>query len=112
MPTDKELVVYARTTFCPYIAKAHRVLEQYAVSYREIMIDQDEKAARLVEEWTGFRSVPTIIIARRGEDLPCEEPTPLTPGSSPRGVDRGSMISEAYETELVNWLKRNGFIEE
>lgn len=111
MPTDKELVVYSRSTYCPYIAKARRVFEQYQVTYREIMIDQSEEATQRVEMWTGFRSVPTIIVARCGEDVPCEAPTPLATESSPRGVDRGSMITEPYEGELIAWLKRNNFIE-
>lgn len=111
MPTDKELVVYARTTYCPYIAKVKRVFEQYHVPHREIMIDQSEEATRRVEGWTGFRSVPTIIVARPGENVPYEDPAPLPAGGSPRGVDRGSMITEPYEEELVNWLKRNGFIQ-
>ncbi|MBN1309852.1 MAG: glutaredoxin family protein [Anaerolineae bacterium] len=111
MPDDKEIVVYSRTSFCPYIAKAHRVFEKHNVPYREIMIDQDEEAARRVETWTGFRSVPTIIIARTGEDVPYEEPASLPPGTGPRGIDRGSMITEAYEDDLAAWLKKNGFIE-
>ena len=111
MPGDKEIVVYSRTSFCPYVAKAHRVFERHAVPYREIMIDKNEDAARRVEAWTGFLSVPTIIIARPGEDMPYEDPAPLSPGTGPRGVDRGSMITEAYEDELVAWLKRNGFID-
>jgi glutaredoxin len=111
MPTDKELVVYTRSTYCPYIAKAKRVFEQYHVSHREIMIDESDDATRRIEGWTGFRSVPTIIVARCGEDVPCEAPAPLPAGASPRGVDRGSMITEPYETELIAWLKRNGFIE-
>lgn len=111
MPADKELVVYARTTYCPYIARAKRVFEQYHVPHRDIMIDECEEATRRVEGWTGFRSVPTIIVAHCGEDVPCEDPTPLPAGSSPRGVDRGSMITEPSEEDLVAWLKRNGFIE-
>jgi glutaredoxin len=111
MPTDKELIVYMRTTYCPYISRAQRVFEKYSVPHRDIMIDQSEEATRRVEGWTGFRSVPTIIVARGGEDVPCEEPTPLPTGGSPRGVDRGSMITEPSEEDLVNWLKRNGFIE-
>jgi hypothetical protein len=81
------------------------------VPHRDIMIDQNEEAARRVKSWTGFQSVPTIIVARRGEDVPYEEPAPLPVGGSPRGVDRGSMITEPSEEDLVNWLKHNGFID-
>jgi len=111
MPDNKEIVVYSRSSFCPYVAKARRVFDRYSVPYREIMIDKDEEAARRVEAWTGFRSVPTIIIARLGEDLPYEEPSSLPPDTGPRGVDRGSMITEAYEEELTAWLRGHGFIE-
>lgn len=111
MPTDKELVVYARSTYCPYIAKAQRVFEQYNVPHRDILIDESEEATRRVEGWTGYRSVPTIIVARRGEDVPYEDPTPLPVGGSPRSVDRGSMITEPSEEDLVSWLRRNGFID-
>jgi glutaredoxin len=111
MPEDKELVVYTRSTFCPYQAKADRVFAQYGMTPRTIYIDRDAAAENLVVEWTGFKSVPTIIVARKGESLPFEAPTPLVSGSSPRGVDRGSMITEAGEIELKKWLEKNGFIE-
>lgn len=111
MSEEIELVVYTRSTFCPYQAKANRVFEKYGLNPRTIYIDKDPEAEKLVIEWTGFRSVPTIILARKGEDLPIEAPAPLTPGSSPCGVDRGSMITEAGEIELKKWLKRNGFID-
>jgi glutaredoxin len=112
MNTDKELVVYSRTTFCPYIQKARRVFKQYGLPIREIMIDQFPEALDRVVKWTGYKSVPTIIIANPGEILPYEEPTPLEPGSTPRGVDRGSMITEPYENELEEWLRKHGFIED
>jgi glutaredoxin len=111
MPEDKELVVYTRSTFCPYQAKANRVFEQYGLDPRTIYIDRDTDAEKRVVEWTGFKSVPTIIIARKGEDLPFEAPAPLEKGGSPRGIDRGSMITEAGEIELRKWLQKTGFIE-
>ncbi|MBN1121200.1 MAG: hypothetical protein JXJ17_08980 [Anaerolineae bacterium] len=111
MSEDKELVVYTRSTFCPYQAKADRVFAQYGMNPRTIYIDKDAAAEKLVVEWTGFKSVPTIIVARKGEDLPFETPAPLEKGSSPRGIDRGSMITEAGEIELKKWLQTNGFIE-
>jgi glutaredoxin len=108
---EKELVVYSRTWPCPYQNIAYRVFEKYNVPFREIYINQDDDALARVEDWTGYRSVPTMIIARRGEDLPYEEPAPLARGSSPRGVDRGSMLTEATENQLVEWLQRHGFAE-
>ncbi len=109
---EKELVVYARTTYCPYQAKAERVFQRYGLKPRMIWIDKDPQAEQRVIAWTGFKSVPTIIVARRGEDVPYEEPAPLARGNSPRGVDRGSMITEATETELTRWLAKHGFITE
>ena len=50
-------------------------------------------------------------MAQPGEDVPYETPAPLARGASPRGVDRGSMITEATEDELANWLRKHGVIE-
>jgi hypothetical protein len=75
------------------------------------MIDTDPEAMRRVVEWTGFKSVPTILVALPGEVLPFEEPAPLAKASSPRGIDRGSMITEATEEELIAWLRKHGFID-
>lgn len=111
METDREVVVYARTSFCPFQMRANNVFKRYDLQPRTILIDKDEKMADRVKQWTGFLSVPTIIIARPGEDLPIEEPEPLPEGDSPRAVDRGYMITEPGERQLTNWLKRHGIIE-
>lgn len=111
MPTDRELVVYTRTSFCPYQAQANRVFSRYGLTPRTILIDGDRILTGRVETWTGFRSVPTIIVAAPGSDQPLEQPAPLPPGASPRGIDRGYMITEAREDELEAWLLRHGFIE-
>ncbi len=110
MPEDKELIVYVRASYCPYQARASRVFEKYRLAPREVLIDTDPEAMRRVMEWTGFKSVPTIIVARPGEVLPVEEPAPLPKGHSPRGIDRGWMITEASEDELTAWLHKHGFI--
>ena len=110
MPEDKELVVYTRSTFCPYQRKADRVFDRYNLAHRTVLINVDPEAERRVLNWTGFRSVPTIIVARPGEDVPYEEPAPLAAGKSPRGLDRGSMITEASEEQLEAWLLKHGFI--
>lgn len=106
---EYELVMYSRLMSCPYVRIAKRVLERENIPYREIHIDQDEAARARVIAWTGFQSVPTIILARPGEDLPCEDPAPLS-GGSPRGIDRGSMITEPGEIQLENWLRKHGFV--
>jgi glutaredoxin len=108
---DYELVMYSRTRACPYVRSAKRVLDRVKVPYREIHIDEDAAALERVVAWTGFESVPTIIVARRGEDVPYENPAPLEPGQSPKGIDRGTMITEPGEAIFESWLRKHGFIE-
>jgi len=107
---NKQLVMYSRTTGCPYISLAKRVLADYAVPYREIFIDQDMNARGRVLTWTGFLSVPTLVVAEIGSDLPFSEPAPIEPGSSPRGIHRGAMITEPNIDQLTKWLVEHGFI--
>jgi glutaredoxin len=106
---DYEIVMYSRYTPCPFVRTAKRVLDREKIPYREIYIDQDAAAEQRVIQWTGFKSVPTIIIARLGEDLPYQEPEPLHT-DSPRGVDRGTMITEPGEITLETWLRKHGFM--
>ncbi|HMM28300.1 MAG: glutaredoxin family protein [Chloroflexota bacterium] len=105
-----EIVMYSRFSPCPYVRSAKRVLDRERIPYREIYIDEDPAAKQRVIEWTGFQSVPTIILAQPGEILPYEEPQPLAPGASPKGVDRGPMITEPGEVQLENWLRRHGLL--
>lgn len=107
---DKELVMYGRSYGCPYISIAKHVLDSESIPYREIHIDRDEEALRRVVDWTGFQSVPTIVVADPGEDLPFESPVPLRKGHSPRGIDRGPMITEANARQLTEWLKKHGLV--
>jgi glutaredoxin len=102
--------MYSRTTGCPFISVAKRVLDDYHVPYEEIFIDRDEVARQRVIAWTGFLSVPTLVVAQAGEVLPISPPAPLARGASPRGIDRGSMITEASTSELLAWLSKHGFI--
>ena len=107
---DHELVMYSRRTPCPYIRTAKRVLERESITYREIFIDDDPVAEQRVIDWTGFKSVPTLVVAPLGEDLPYAEPDPLPDGASPKGLDRGSMITEPGEIRLESWLHKHGFM--
>jgi glutaredoxin len=107
-----ELVMYTRTTPCPFVSIAKRVLAAEQVPYRELFIDQNKTFEQRVLTWTGFLSVPTLIVARIGEDLPQSEPAPLEKDASPRGIDRGPMITEPGEEQLLNWLRQNGFVGE
>lgn len=108
----KELVMYSRSYSCPFVTLAKRVLNDYQVEYREIHIDRDPQARERVVAWTGFQSVPTLIVAEAGHDFPYEPPAPITAGSSPRGIDRGTMITEPNIEEFTGWLQRHGFIDE
>jgi glutaredoxin len=109
---SKHLVMYSRRMGCPYISLAKRVLDDYALAYHEIFIDQDEEARALVLHWTGFLSVPTMVVSHNGDHLPFEEPPSLPTGSSPRGINRGAMITEPSIDQLTNWLLQHGFIQE
>ncbi len=108
--TDKELIMYGRSTGCPFISVAKRVLTQHSVEYREIFIDRDDEARRRVLTWTGFLSVPTLIVAHPGELDPITMPEPLPAKSSPRGVNRGDMITEPSAVELTAWLRQHALI--
>jgi glutaredoxin len=110
MANDKELVMYGRTSPCPFISTAKRVLDREGVPYRELFIDKDKEHEARVLMWTGFLSVPTLIIADPGETLPYEAPAFLDKGASPRGINRGSMITEANEDELMAWLRQHGLL--
>lgn len=107
-----DLIFYTRTSGCPFVTLAKRVLNDYGVTYHEIFIDRDDLARSRVLEWTGFLSVPTIVVAEAGEVLPITVPESLPRASSPRGIDRGYMITEPGSDELLHFLLRHGFITE
>lgn len=106
----RELVMYSRTSPCPFVSLAKRVLDSRGVPYREMYIDRDKTNEERVINWTGFMSVPTLIIANPGEDLPYEEPGFLQKGATPRGVNRGSMLTEPSEDQLIAWLQQHGLL--
>ena len=53
-----ELVMYSRSSSCPFVSLAKRVLDDYHVPYREIYIDQDSERppARPGLDWISFRA--------------------------------------------------------
>lgn len=102
--------MYSRTSGCPFVSTAKMVLQQHQIPYREIFIDQDSQARDRVLAWTGFLSVPTLVVAAPGDDLPLETPPPLPQGMSPRGIDRGAMITEPNVQQFTDWLGKHGFI--
>ena len=108
---DKEIVMYVRRSYCPNVAQARDVLKRYNIPYREIFIDSDSVMAAQVKKWTNFHSVPTIIIANPGEDVPHTDFLPRPTDRSNRGYDRGSMITEPNNQQLEDWLHKNGFLD-
>jgi hypothetical protein len=88
------------------------VLSDYGITYHEVFIDRDDDARQRVLAWTGFLSVPTLVAANPGSIQPYTEPSSLVRGASPRGIDRGTMITEPGVDELIRWLQRHGFISE
>jgi glutaredoxin len=103
--------MYSRTSGCPFVTTAKLVLHEHQIPYREVFIDQDPAARERVLDWTGFLSVPTLIVAPLGEDLPLEIPPPLPKGASPRGIDRGAMITEPNTKQFSEWLRKHGFMD-
>jgi hypothetical protein len=90
--------------------RSQRFLNNKNVNYRMIHIDQDEEAGARVEEWVGHRSVPTIVVARKGDVLPIEPPAPLPSGRSARSFDRGTVITEPSDEALNTFLRRHGLL--
>ncbi len=107
---EKELVVYGRTAFCPDLARSLGFLSNNNIPYRMIKIDEDQRAAELVERWVGHRSVPTIVVTRKGEVHPIEPPAPLPQGRSVRSFDRGTLITEPSNEALSVFLQRHGLL--
>ncbi len=101
------IVMYSRSIPCSFVQTARRLFSDLAIEYKEIYIDQDETARNRVIDWTGFASVPTIILAGE-DDLPIAPPSYLEKGASPRGIDRGVMITEPIREELNLWLQKQG----
>jgi glutaredoxin len=108
---EKEIVMYVRRFYCPNVALARDILKRYSIPYREINIDHDPAMAARVKEWTHYLSVPTIIIANPGEDVPHTDILPYPTDRPNRGYDRGPMITEPSNQELENWLHKHGFLD-
>jgi glutaredoxin len=108
---SKEVVVYM-SPWCSSSADTQRALAEWGVPAKFVNIKEDRAAASRLREMVGFESVPTVVLAEPGCVGPCEPPAPLPKGSSPRGVDRGSLITEASRIQLRSWLVKQGFLTE
>jgi glutaredoxin len=105
-----EIVMYARQGYCPHVALARDLLTRYQIPYRELDIKQNPTWAERVQAWTGYLSVPTLIIAETGQDTPRHEPSTLPAGQAVRGLDRGDMLTEPNNRQLEDWLHKHGFL--
>lgn len=108
--SDKQLIVYGRSVFCPDLARTQRFLQANKIAYTQIDIDLDEAAGSQVEQWVGHRSVPTVVVATANPAVLVSEPTPLPVGRSARSYDRGTLITEPSDEALHTFLSRNGLI--
>ncbi|MCX6029993.1 MAG: hypothetical protein NT169_11945 [Chloroflexi bacterium] len=106
---SKQLVVYM-SPWCGNSLDAQCALNEWGVACRFINVKEDRAASGRVKAWTGFESVPTLVIAEGDSVEPATPPVSLSPGRSPRGVDRGSMLTEPTRTELRAWLVKNGLL--
>lgn len=105
----KRVVVYT-SPWCYTSKDTQGALSEWAVPATFINIKEDSGAAARVRGWVGFESVPTVIIAEAGSLEPFEPPAPLPVGGNPRGVDRGSVITEATRSQLRAWLVKHNFL--
>jgi glutaredoxin len=107
---SRRVVVYV-SPWCSQSQDTKRALEEWGVACTIVDIKADPAAAARVRKWVGHESVPTVVIAEEGSLEPYEPPKALMPGSGPRGVDRGSMITEASRAELRGWLVQHGLLD-
>lgn len=106
---SRRLVVYM-TPWCPDCRDVQGALRAWGVSFVTVNIREDRSAAARVRGWTGFESVPTLVIADEEGNEPFEPPAPLPPGRGPAGVDRGSLLTEPKRDQLRAWLVKNGLL--
>lgn len=108
---SKRVVVYM-SPWCSSSSDTQRALNEWHVPATFINIKEDRGAAARVKAWVGFESVPTVVIAEEDCLEPYEQPASLAPNSSPRGIDRGSMLTEANRVQLRAWLVKHGLLAE
>jgi glutaredoxin-like protein len=61
MKETDQIVMYG-TTWCGDCRRCRSILDQHSIPYQWVDIDQDDEAAKLVENMNrGYRSIPTIV---------------------------------------------------
>ena len=101
------LVVYTRTTQCPYWDRAKAFLDAHNVPYQMLNIELDPAAAQRLHGWLGNLTVPTMVIAAENSVEPFFPPAPLADDQSAHGVDRGTMFTEPSDRRLEIFLRRH-----
>ena len=82
-------------------------VKQHPVEYVEFDIAGDREAFANVLSWTGHASVPTLVIAEDDSFEPVHPPKSLPDKRSPRGADRGTMLSEPNPGQIAAFLRRH-----
>jgi glutaredoxin len=106
---SKNVIVYM-SPWCGSSSDTQRALNEWGVTAHFVNIKEDRDAAARLRGWVGFESVPTVVLSEEGSVDPCCPPEPLAKGASPRGVDRGSLITEASRVQLREWLIKKGVL--
>lgn len=106
---SKQLVVYI-TSWCPDCRRAREALAEWGVSARLVDIRREPEAALRVQELTGFESVPTFVVVADDGVTPVAPPAPLPAGQGPRGIDRGTILTEPSRDQMREWLAKHGFL--
>lgn len=106
---SKRVVVYM-SPWCGTSLDTQRALNEWGLPVTFVNIKENRGAAARVRQWVGYESVPTVVMAEGDSMDPFEEPAPLPAGASPRGVDRGSIITEASRIQLRAWLVKHGLL--
>jgi hypothetical protein len=104
---ERELVMYGRTFACGDQLRAMSLLQRFAVPYRFVDISRDRAAAERLMGWVGYMSVPTLVVTPSGEEYPELPPTPLDRTRRIRGQNRGTLITEPDDAQLILFLDQH-----
>jgi hypothetical protein len=107
---DKELVLYRNSDTHDSIARIIEVIHSFGLDFREVLVDRDPEALGHLLYWTGKSSVPAVIAARPGGNLPYTPPQPATRHRPQDQVDLGSLIAGPDPKQLEDWLIRQRFV--
>ena len=80
MSQNPSILLYG-ATWCPDCTRAARFLDEHGVAYDKVDISEDPQAAQLLEQKTGKRGIPFLVVGDRwvrayspgGGEFPAEE---------------------------------------